>query len=223
LVGEPGHRDERGARRRALVRRAAVSASAVVAPLLLGLALATTARAAQVDFSASVDQTTVGLGQQFQLVLSVQGEDMLSAPAPKLPPLPDFDVLGSTSSQSTNISIMNGRMTKQATVNFIYVLAAKRLGTATIPPCKLVYQGQEFQSQPITITVVKGAQGQAAPAPAPSSGISAPRSQVPLDGNIFVSVVPSRRSVYVGEPISVEVSLCTRFQISNGGWVFDAD
>ena len=185
---------------------------------MLAIALvAGVAVAADLEFSASVDQTTVGLGDQFQLTLTVQGEDMLSVPSPALPPLPDFNVLGSTSSQATNISIMNGQMKKQATVNFIYVLSAKHLGKATIPPCKLTYQGKEYESQPIEITVVKASQGRAVPMPSqPGAGPS--RAQVPLEGNLFLSVAPSRKTVYVGEPVTVEISLCTRFQISNGGW-----
>lgn len=206
----------------------------------LGLALALllpalAARAAELQFSASVDQTTVGLGEQFQLTLTVQGEDMLSAPAPSLPALPDFSVLGSSSSQATNISIIGGQMKKEATVSFIYALSANKLGTLTIPPCKLTYQGREYQSQPIQITVVKAPQGRAAPAPG-QPGMVPSRSPIALEGNLFLSVVPARRTVFVGEPVTVEVLLCTRYQVANGGWaempsfdgfwtekIFDAD
>ena len=212
--------------------RAVFIATAV---LLAAIAVTRVATAGELQFSASVDQTTVGLGEQFQVTLTVQGEDMLSVPAPALPPLPDFSVLGSTSSQSTSISIINGQMKKQATVNFIYVLSAKHLGKAMIPPCKLAYQGKNYESQPIEIEVVKAAQGQAAPLPS-QPGMPPSRAQVPLEGNLYLSVIPSRKTVYVGEPVTVEVSLCTRFQISNGGWaqmptfegfwaekIFDAD
>lgn len=212
----------------------------VIAALALVLAAGTTAllgrtaAAAELEFSASVDQTTVGLGEQFQLVLTVRG-DMLSAPAPQLPQLPDFSVLGSSSSQSTNISIIGGQMKKEATVSFIYALTANKLGSLTIPPAKLVYQGKEYASQPIAITVVKQAQGRAAPAP-DEPGVAPSRTPVSIEGNLFLSVMPSRRTVYVGEPLTVEVALCSRLQIANGGWaevptfdgfwtekIFDAD
>jgi oxygen tolerance protein BatD len=189
---------------------------------LLALALLTPGvRAAEIEFSASVDQTTIGVGEPFQLVLTVRGEDMLSVPRPMIPPLPDFDVLGSTSSQSTNISIINGQLKKNATVSFIYGLAAKKLGTSTIPACKLTYQGKDYQSQPIEVTVVKVAHGQGGPQPSPGAPIGAPpraRGSASLEGGVFISVVPSRRTAYVGEPILVEIALCTRYQISNGGW-----
>ena len=174
-----------------------------------------TAWAGEVQFSASIDQTTVGLGEQFQLVLTVQGEDMLTAPNPELPPMADIDVLGRSTSQSTSISIMNGQLKKQATLSYIYALRARKLGVVTIPPCKLEVQGREYQTQPIEITVVKSSQGQAAPPPTP--GAPSPGG-VSADGNLVLAVTPSRKTAYVGEPISVEITLVTRYQISDGGW-----
>jgi hypothetical protein len=194
--------------------------------LLVGLAIAVFAApavAGDLTFTASVDQTTVGIGQQFQLVLTVQGEGMLNAPSPELPAVPDLNVLGRSSSQSTSLSIMNGQMQQQATISFIYVLSAKRLGKTVIPPCTLDYQGKQYRTQSIELTVVQAPQGQATPVPGGGGmpggpGAPAAPAQIPMDGNLFLSVVPSRRTVYVGEPVAVEITLCSRFQIDNGGW-----
>ena len=49
-------------------------------------------------------------------------------------------------------------------------------------------------------------------------GLPAARSQIPLEGNLYLSVTASRRTAYVGEPIAVDISLVTRFQVENGGW-----
>jgi hypothetical protein len=185
--------------------------------LLIFLAIPAAVLCAELQFSASVDRTTVGLGEQFQLELAVQGEDMVSAPRPVLPPLPDFNVLGSTSSQSTNISFVNGQMKKQASVSFLYALSAKQLGRLVIPPCKLTYEGREYASQPIEITVTKAAQGQAQPMPA-RPGARQRDANVPIDGNLLLTAVPDRRTVFVGEPVLLEVSLCTRLRLTDGGW-----
>jgi len=206
--------------------------------LLLLASLAATSRAGDIEFTASVDHTTVGLGEQFQLVLSVRGEDMLSVPQPSLPAMPAIDVLGRSSSQSTNISFIGGQMKKEATVSFIYALAAKQLGKLTIPAATLSYQGRTYSTQPIELTVEKSPQGQATPMQGAPGGPGVPqtRSQIPLEGNLYLSVTTSRRSVYVGEPIAIDIALYTRFQVENGGWavvptfdgfwnekVFDAD
>lgn len=198
-------------------RVAAVRRFPLVLALLLLPALA---RAAELQFSASVDRTTVGLGEQFRLELLVQGEGMVTVPRPALPAMPDIDVLGSSSSQSTNISIVNGRMQKQASVSFVYVLAAKKLGKLVVPPCKLTYEGREYESQPVEVTVVKAPQGQAQPMPAAPGppGAAARAGDVPIEGNLFLLATPSRRTVYVGEPVLLDVALYTRVRLVNGGW-----
>ena len=190
---------------------------APLAAAILLVSFVAAALAGEIEFTASVDQTTVGLGEQFQLVLSVRGEDMLSVPQPSLPAIPAIDVLGRSSSQSTNISFIGGQMKKEATVSYIYALSAKQLGKVVIPAATLSYQGRTYSSQPIELTVVKATQGQAAPMGS-APGMPAARSQIPLEGNVYLSVTASRRTVYAGEPIAVDIALYTRFQVENGGW-----
>lgn len=177
------------------------------------LALSEWGLGAGLSLSASVDRSTVGLGQEFVLTVQVQGEDMGSVPRPQLPEMPDFNLLSQSQSSSTSVQIINGQMKKQSSVNFIYVLSAKRMGKLTIGPCRLSYQGQEHQSQPIEIEVVRSAQaggrdqaGQAQVQPAPP-GAS-------LEGNLFITASPDRRSVYVGEQATVEYTLYSRLRIT---------
>ncbi len=170
--------------------------------------------AAGIDFNASVDQSTVGVGEQFTLNVTVQGEGMATVPKPQLPDLPDFNLLGSSSSQSTSISIINGSMKKQATVNFIYYLSAKKTGQLNIGACKINYEGQEYQSQPISIEATKTAQAQPRQQ---GQNPQASQSRMPIDGNLFLSASASRKTVYQGEQVNVEFSLYNRFQISGVG------
>jgi hypothetical protein len=177
------------------------------------LALSKLGLGAELSISASVDRSTVGLGQEFLLTVTVQGEDMGSVPRPQLPELPDFNLLSQSQSSSTSVQIINGQIKKQSSVNFSYVLSAKRLGKLTIGPCRLSYQGQEHQSQPIDIEVVKSAQsgsqsitGQSQVQPVPA-GAS-------LEGNLFISASPDRRTVYVGEQATVEYTLYSRLRIT---------
>jgi hypothetical protein len=118
-------------------------------------------------------------------------------------------------------------------------MTAKQIGKAVIAPCRLTYQGHEYQTAPVEITVIKAPTGVGSATPQSATttpGLPAARPDVPLGGNLYVSASPSRRTVYVGEPILLDVSLFTRYSISNGGWadvptfegfwvekVFDAD
>ena len=212
--------------------------------LVLGLALGLTA-AAELNFSADVDRASVGLGEQVQLTVTVQGTNIGGVPKPQLPALPDFTNLGSTSSQSTNISFVNGRMTQQQTISFIYFLAPSKVGDLTIGACKIDYKGATYETQPISITVTRESQ-----APPPSRQQQQPQS--PFDWDPFGSqqqrrptgrvqddvkliAGADRTDVFQGEQITVSYSLYTRRQIAdlklsdvpsfNGFWVenlFDA-
>jgi hypothetical protein len=178
------------------------------------------ATAAELNFSADVDRTTVGLGEQFQLTVTVEGTNIGGAPRPQLPALADFSQLGSTSSQSTSISLINGRLTQQQTISFIYFLSAKRVGDLTIPACKLDFKGTTYQTQPIAITVTK--ESQAAPPPPQQRqspfglpGPSQPRSSG--RANVHLTASADRTSVFQGEQVTVTFVLYTQAQIGDLG------
>lgn len=203
-------------------------------PFVLIILTVSLTQAAEIEFNASVDRSTVGLGEDFVLTVNVRGQDMASVPKPQLPDLPDFNLLGSSSSQSTNIQFVNGQMSKQASINYIYYLSAKKLGKLTIGPCSIKYKDQEYLSQPIGIDVAKSSTARAQPA-SPGRSPAAP-ANIPIEGNLFLSAVASRKTVYVGEQVTVDFTLYNRFQVSDariaemptfsGFWtekVFDAD
>ncbi|MEO0081765.1 MAG: BatD family protein [candidate division WOR-3 bacterium] len=206
------------------------------------LALFLSAAGAELNFSADVDRTTVGLGEELQLTVTVRGTNIGSIPRPQLPELSDFNNLGSTSSQSTNISFVNGRMTQEQTVSFIYFLSPKKVGSLSIGPCKLEYKGETYQTQPISITVTKESQapparqGQQPQRPfdpfdwdpfAPPQ--RQPRTTGRIQDDIHIVAAADRTVVYQGEQVTVSFSLYTRRQISdlrltevpsfNGFWV----
>jgi hypothetical protein len=177
------------------------------------------ALAAELNFSADVDQTTIGLGEQFQLTVTVEGTNIGGVPRPQLPALDDFSQLGSTSSQSTSISLINGRMTQQQTISFIYFLSAKRVGDLTIPACKLDFKGTTYQTQPIAITVTKENQGATAPPQQRQSPFGFPDRQPRSSGRANVRLTGSadRTSVFQGEQVTVTYVLYTQAQIGDLG------
>jgi len=183
------------------------------------------ALAAELNFSAEVDRNSVGLGEQLQLTVTVSGTNIGGVPRPQLPSLPDFNNLGSTSSQSTNISFVNGRMTQEQTVSFIYVLSPKRVGDLVIGPCKLDFKGTTYQTQPINIAVTKESQ---APPPQPRAQPRQPQSPFGWDpfaqprqqrsaprGAVHLLASADRTSVYQGEQVNVTYTFYTQAQIGN--------
>lgn len=171
--------------------------------------------AAELNFSASVDRTTVGLGEQLQLVVTVEGANT-GAPRPQLPELPDFTNYGSTSSSSTSISIVNGRMSRQQTVSFIYVLAPKRVGTLTIAPARLNYNGTTYQTQPIPITVTAEAQSQPRQPQQMPDPFGQPQRRGPQPaGDAMLVASADRGTVYVGEQVTVRYTFYTGGRVSN--------
>lgn len=167
---------------------------------------------AELNFSTAVDRTTVGLGETFTLNVIVRGENIGNVPNPKLPDMPDFNILGRSSSQSTSISFINGKMSQQMVVNFIYTISPKKIGKFTIAPCKIDYQDKTYETQPIEIEVIKGTT-QAPPAQTPSQ----PKT-IPLDANgdnIFILTVPSRTEVLYGEQINISFYLYTRYSLGD--------
>jgi hypothetical protein len=191
--------------------------------LAFGLCLLAFGFSAELNFSADADRTTVGLGEQFQLTVTVEGTNIGGAPRPQVPSMDDFDQLGSTSSQSTNISFVNGRMTQQNTISFIYFLSPKRVGNLTIPPFTLSFKGTTYQTQPIAIAVTKESQApplqqqqQQSPFGLPGlPGRSQPRSSG--RGNVVLTATADRTSVYQGEQVTATFVLYTQAQLGDLG------
>jgi hypothetical protein len=82
-----------------------------------------TAFAADVTFNASVDKTTVALDDTLQYTVSVSGNSAGNAPSPNLPKFVNLNVMGT--SQSSNISIINGQMS--VSKSFIYTILTDKL------------------------------------------------------------------------------------------------
>ena len=183
---------------------------AVVMPALSG----------EINFSASVDRTTVGLGEPLQLTVTVQGADMGTVPKPQLPDLDGFDNLGASQSQSTSISIINGRIQQQSAISFIWTLVPKKTGELTIGPCRLVYKGSEYRTEPIKITVVKGStqtrsqSGKQTQPLNPFDLFEEPEPEPVPAEDIFISASADRTTVYQGEQVTVTWTLWTNQEIA---------
>ncbi len=176
-------------------------------PLLFVLfSLSVAAGAQGGKFTASVDRTTVAVGEQFQLTFTLEGT---TSPEKFQPPsLDDFAVLTGPNA-STNMQIINGSVSSSITYN--YILQARKEGKFTIGPATAVISPRSYSTQPLAITVTKGspqAKGQGA-----QSG-TGDISKV-IGDNIFLKVIVDRSRVYQGEQITATYKLYTRVGVAN--------
>ncbi len=159
----------------------------IVGIFILSAILITTANA--VEITAVVDRNPIPVGESFRFILEANGsvdED------------PDFTELHNkfrvlSTSQSSNLSFINGSMTKTKT--WIMVLIADKPGSFIIPEINF---GQD-KSDAIAITV--------------SDTVTTQDSEQSRDIYLEVNVEP--KSVYVQQQVIYSIKLFRRIQIAN--------
>jgi uncharacterized membrane protein len=162
-----------------------------------------------VSFNAKAPNV-VKKGDQFRLVYSINTQvDDFEAPS-----IDGFRVLaGPSTSTSTNISIVNGKMTKNYQLKYTYVLQAEEKGKFTIGSAKAKIDGKVFKSNALTIEVIEGKRSgsqnrqdqEQSTAQKPQSG----------GDNLFVRVLLDDRNVYRDEPIVATLKLYTKLRVSD--------
>ena len=174
----------------------------VVRHIALLVLLAMTAAAQNGTFVASVDRSTVGTGDRFEVSFSVSGPDVNSIKNFRPPNFNPFVVL-SGPGQSTNMQYMNGQMS--GSVTYTYYLYARQTGKYSIGAASVEYKGSTLQTQPIPIEVVQGKpQVQQKEADASQN----------IGDNLFIRASADKQRVKQGEPVTVTYKLYTRLQVS---------
>ena len=116
---------------------------------------------AQSPVTAEVDRNRLSTDEALTLTVTIDSSAG-QASQPSLPAMDGFQVVGASS--GTQISIVNGNMTRSA--NYNYTLRPTRAGQLVINPITVTIDGQAYASQPIMIEVSQGT-GQLQPAPSP--------------------------------------------------------
>jgi hypothetical protein len=146
-------------------------------------------------------------GQQFQLTFTAN-DDISNF---QFPEVDGLSILGGPSqSTSTSIRVINGKTQQNKTVSHTYYVRFDQPGNYTIPAAKARVGGDAVQSNSLQVEVIK--QGQSA---AQGSG----SRQDGADGNpeLFIRLVPSKNSAYVGEPITIDLKIYTKVNITDIG------
>jgi len=156
-------------------------------------------------FTATVDETTVGDNQQFQISFTLSGQNLKGVRNLKPPSFSDFMAL-SGPSQSTNIQFING--VQSASYSYSYILQAKRIGVFTIGKASIEFNGKLYETEPIKITVVKGS---SLPKQKKKDGEI---SNEEIAKNLFIRAIVNKRKVFLGEQVTVVYKLYTRLNIA---------
>jgi len=138
----------------------------------------------EVQFAATADRTSASLGEQITVTAqAVSSKKFNALTAPKLAKTDDFDVVNTNQNQSssTSIQVINGKMTQNVTMTYLfyYTIAPKKTGSFTFPALQLVADGNVYASNPFVITIGKE----------PPQAAS----------EVKVSLILNKKSLYVGE------------------------
>src|SRR5688572_22836372 len=150
---------------------------------------------AQSPITAHVDRNSLAADEQLVLSVTVSG-DFLKIPQPDISQLTDFVVV--SSSTSTQVSIVNGKMTSQGV--FIYSLQPLREGQLVINPISVNVDGQVYLTDPINVEVLPGGSQLAPPLPNPN----VPETEAPetLQGqDFYVEAEVDKNTPYLGEQV----------------------
>lgn len=160
-------------------------------------------------------KSQVALGERFNVVFEVNadGSDF------KGPSFNGFTVVGGPmKSTSSSVQILNGSMSRSVTNSYSYVLQAVSEGDFTIGEASVTVDGKLVKSEPFQVKVVadNGSNGVSAQGGQASSGQGSASTNDPsVNGqDLFVKVIPSKKSAYVGEPVVVAYKLYTRVPVA---------
>jgi len=167
---------------------------------------------AKPSIRAMVDRTLIGLNGRINYTLIVSGAPG-SAPDPKIPEFPGFDV--TNTSQSSRFSFADGNLYGSKTINLTLVPHAE--GTFTFPPAQIRMEGRVYKSESFTVTVSGGV----SPPPKTSSPPVAKKPNRPIpqplgekvQGKAFIDMNLSKDKAYVGEQLILTFSFYHRIRI----------
>ena len=168
----------------------------------------------EVKFEASAP-SVVATGEQFRLsyTLNQEGTNL------KVPTLEGFELLmGPSVSQSSSFSFVNGKSTQSKSYTYTYLLEGTKEGKFQIAPASVTIDGKQYQSNALTIEVVKGNANSNASSGRNSGQPIQPDATASVnEENLFVKVDVSKKSLYLGESLVATIKVYTKVDLSNFG------
>ena len=161
----------------------------------------------------------VVVGERFQVVFEANADGKnFSAPS-----FDGFTVVGGPfTSSSSSFSMVNGSMSHTVKCTYTYALQAYKEGTFRIGSASLTVKGDKVSSEPFDIQVLPDDGSHATASGGGNSGSNQGKSQSQNTNDpqvsgkdLFLKVIPSKRSAYVGEQIVLTYKLYTKVPVSS--------
>lgn len=174
--------------------------------LLFLLCLARPLAAQEVLFYATVDKNPVAAGDVFTYRITFENAKGQIEP----PDLGEFDVVFGPA-QATSFNWVNG--VQSSTLALSYTLRCRAEGRYIIGPAKGVAGGKTYTTKPIEVEVIKGTsvQGGGARQQGATPGGQQQQARQGTDDGVRLQIQVSKTNTYVGEPISVQYVLLSRY------------
>jgi hypothetical protein len=167
--------------------------------------------------TATVSTDTVGVQDQFQLTVTIVGDDTSQAQTPRLPTFQGFKVVAGPS-VSTQFQWINGQ--SSSSKSYIYILLPDKEGQFTIDPIEVKVGSRTFRTKPISVRVTAASR---APATAPLAktlpsdplGIDdLGRRGQPAGEEVTVAAELDRPAVFTGQQVTLSYHLYTQVNVT---------
>ena len=159
----------------------------------------------------------VVVGERFQVVFEANAEGKnFSAPS-----FEGFTVVGGPfTSTSSSFQMVNGSMSHSVKCTYTFALQAYQEGTFHVGSATLNVKGKKVSSEPFDIKVIPDDGSHAAPSgggDAAGQGRSQQNTNDPqVSGkDLFLNVIPSKKSVYVGDQVVLTYKIYTKVPVSS--------
>lgn len=150
----------------------------------------------------------VEVGEQFRLTYTLNSRPSSFTP----PSIPDFEVIaGPSTSSSTSIEMINGKVTQNQSYTYTYILEASKEGKFTIDPAEATIGNGKVKSNPLSIEVIKSS-GTGRQVNQQRQSADDDTDNLPGD-DLFVTIELNKKTAYLGEPIVATIKIYTRVNI----------
>ena len=162
-----------------------------------------------IEFSVSAPGV-VTVGEQFRLIYTLNSKgDKFNAP--------EFDnfyvIVGPSTSYNQSTQIINGKVTRNISYTYTYILQSTREGKFTIPPATVVVNKKQYSTNSLQIEVVKSKPPQQTKTPATQSNNNQGLANIGNE-DLFVRVLVSKSNVYQGAHLVATVKIYSRVNLS---------